>query len=382
MADVQPGISSGAAGTEVQTIDALRRRGHEVDAVWADALGRQIRHGNLHYLIELPRAYRRELRRAFTRASYDVVHVNQPHGFLAARWLQRSGRRAVFIHRSHGLEPRFEEAARIWSQRLGAEPRPLLRRLASAPLARALARHDTAIALSADGHIVSCSADAEFLATRLYVAPERIAVIPQAAPDAFLLAEPGGVDVDEVRLRTVLYVGQFAPIKAPGVVAEAMNRIALASAAARFIWVCDLAHHERVRALLRDGAAERVELRPWMPQEQLREVYDSAGIFLFPSFEEGFGKAFLEAMSRGCCVVATRAGGMRDVITDGVDGSLVEPGDATAVARAALDLMNDAPRAAAMGRAAATTAATYTWDRVAWETEDFYARRHAARFGT
>src|SRR5205085_9164509 len=102
MADTPRDIDSGAAGTEIRTADALRAIGHEVDDVWADTLGRRIRHGNLHYLLELPRAYRREMMRAIAKRDYDVVHVNQPHGWLAAKALRASGSRAVFVHRSHG----------------------------------------------------------------------------------------------------------------------------------------------------------------------------------------------------------------------------------------------------------------------------------------
>src|SRR6478672_4888125 len=76
MADVPRDPNAGAAGTEVRTADALRALGHEVDEVWAPQLGRRIAHGNLHYLIELPRAYRREMRRAAAAKQYDVFHVN------------------------------------------------------------------------------------------------------------------------------------------------------------------------------------------------------------------------------------------------------------------------------------------------------------------
>jgi glycosyltransferase involved in cell wall biosynthesis len=86
-------------------------------------------------------------------------------------------------------------------------------------------------------------------------------------------------------------------------------------------------------------------------------------------------------MSRGVCVVATRVGGPADVLNDGVDGILTEPGDAGALADAALILMNDVNRARSMSAAAIQTAHRYSWDRVARETTEFYARRLEARFG-
>ncbi len=56
-ADVPPDLNPGASGTVLQTNLALRELGHHVDEIWADDLGRRIRHGNLHYAFELPRAY-------------------------------------------------------------------------------------------------------------------------------------------------------------------------------------------------------------------------------------------------------------------------------------------------------------------------------------
>ncbi|MBE9203856.1 hypothetical protein IQ218_10925 [Synechocystis salina LEGE 06099] len=59
VADTPCDPNSGAAGTVYYTNQALRQLGHEVDEIWADDLGpRRIAHGNLHSLLEQPRAYR------------------------------------------------------------------------------------------------------------------------------------------------------------------------------------------------------------------------------------------------------------------------------------------------------------------------------------
>ena len=355
MADVPPDPNSGAAGTEVRTADALRALGHDVDAVWAPQLGRRIAHGNLHYLLELPRAFRREMRRALAARHYDVLHVNQPHGFLAAKARPEG---TVFVHRSHGLELRVERDLAPW------KPKP---KIASRVIAALLARHSRLIARYADGHIVSCSADAHFLRDELGVDPQRIGVIPQGVPDAFL--ESPAPPMSEERLRRVLYAGQFAFIKGPSVAAEAMSRLARLRPELRFTWVCSRVHHAAVRALLGDAP---VELLDWMPAEALRDVYDSHGIFLFTSYFEGFGKVFLEAMSRGLCVVSTRVGGAPDVIRSGENGILVPVGDAGGVAAAVESLLADMGAASQISARAAETARAYTWERVARQTVEFY----------
>ncbi len=377
MADVPPDPNRGASGTEFQTVEALRAAGHQVDAVWSDELGRRIAHGNLHLLLELPGAYERTTARHFAERDYDVVHVNQPHGHRAARWLRRHRKRAIFVHRSHGLEPYAAEVIGYWQRRSPSDKRALPRRAASAILGQLLARHMRLTAARADGHIVSSTLDAQFASERLGIEPQRIAVVPHAAPERFLTAPL--LELDRSRLNTVLHVAQFAFFKAPAVTAEAMSRIAAARPDARFVWVCESADHDAVRALASPSLRERLELRHWMSQDELMSLYDSAGIFLFPSYYEGFGKAFLEAMSRGSCVVATAVGGARDLIANGSDGVLVAPGDAPAVADAALALMNDSDRARTMGATASQTARQYTWSRFADELIGFYRQLRAAR---
>jgi glycosyltransferase involved in cell wall biosynthesis len=372
MSDTPADPNRGAAGTEVQTLSALRALGHQVDAIWADDLRRCIRHGNLHLLLELPRAYERAAVDALRRKEYDVVHTNQPHGFLAAEWLHRTHPSIPFVHRSHGLELRAEHDLKPWRDIYEPDSRPWPKRTASRLLGRLLARHTHRTVRAAWGHIVYVTEDRDYLVDELGVAPERVAVIAAAAPQAMI--EIAAPPMSAERLRTITYVSQFAFFKAPMVVAAAMNALAAASADLRFVWVCGGEHHEAVRALLSPAVLERLELLDWMPQEELRAVYDRTGVFLFPSFFEGFGKVFIEAMARGAVVIATAIAGARDVIEDGRNGILVPVGDSGAIVDAALSLLIDLPGATAISAAAAKRAREFTWERAALMTAEFYLR--------
>jgi len=376
VSDTPADPNRGAAGTEVRTMLALRAMGHDVDAIWSDTLGRRIQHGNLHILLEQPKAYERAVVAALRRKEYDVVHVNQPHGFRAARAVHRIAPKTVFIHRSHGFELNVDEALRPWIEKFGSDERNALRRAATRALEPLLRRHSKAIAREADGHVVSSSIDASFLHERMSVPTEKIATIPQAAPDSFL--ETNAPPMTAQRLRRVLNVGQFAFVKGPMIAAAAMNELSASRPDLRFTWVCDGASEASIRALLSAEANAMLEVVPWTTQEALRDLYDAHGVFLFPSFFEGFGKAFLEAMSRGLCVVASDVGGMHDVITSSTDGVLVPPGDASAVADSVLAIVRDPARASAMSAAAALTARRYTWDSVARELTAFYENRLSA----
>jgi N-acetyl-alpha-D-glucosaminyl L-malate synthase BshA len=85
------------------------------------------------------------------------------------------------------------------------------------------------------------------------------------------------------------------------------------------------------------------------------EVYKKLGVadlFLLPSDSESFGLAALEAMACEVPVVATRVGGLPEVIDDGVDGYLVEPRDVGSAARFAIDILSRADRGRELGQLA------------------------------
>ncbi|WP_019625779.1 TIGR03088 family PEP-CTERM/XrtA system glycosyltransferase [Thioalkalivibrio sp. ALJT] len=104
---------------------------------------------------------------------------------------------------------------------------------------------------------------------------------------------------------------------------------------------------EQVRAL---GIADRT----WMPgnrsdmPEQLRAI----DLFVLPSLAEGIPVTVLEAMASGLPVVASNVGGLPELVEDGITGTLVEPGDAEALARVLADYAGDRERVRREGLAA------------------------------
>ena len=84
----------------------------------------------------------------------------------------------------------------------------------------------------------------------------------------------------------------------------------------------------------------------------IEEYLQAADLGLFASDSESFCLSILEAMCFGCPSVATRVGGIPEVVEDGISGLLVPPGDAAGLARAVEALIADPTRRAAMGAAA------------------------------
>jgi glycosyltransferase involved in cell wall biosynthesis len=371
-ADVPSDPNAGASGTVYQMNRALRALGHTVDEIWQPDLGRRIRHGNLHYLLELPHAYCRELQRNLAKSQYDVVEFNQPHAYRAARQYRRVPNRGIFVNRSHGHEVRAREAVEPWQLKLGKVQSKGIRGLMSLCLRPWLDRHWRLIANSSDGFHVSCREDADFIRDRYGVPEHRIGVIRQGVPDLFLKTAPPPMTTP--RSRRLLYVGQMSFVKAPMILASSVSKLLQARQDLTMTWVCSAEHHAEVRRLLADDVQSRVNLSHWRPQDELMSLYDEHGVFLFPSFFEGFGKAPLEAMARGMCVVASDTGGMRDVIMDGKSGMLVPIGDADETVRSVLYLIENQDVCQSVSTVARLEAAQHTWEDCAGAVTQFYRR--------
>lgn len=369
-ANVKPDPDAGASGTVFQMNQALRRLGHDVDEIWQPELGRRIQHGNLHYLLELPYAYRSAMRRRLANRTYDVLEFNQPHAYLAAADFRRNRHEGVFVNRSHGHEIRSEEALAPWQREFRSPGRRGPREWISRALRPLLHRHWSQITRAADGFHVSCNEDATYLIERFRVPCQQIAVISQGIPDSFIRT-PRAAMTDQ-RRRRLLYVGQLAFFKAPMIVARIVTSLLEARPDLTMTWVCSQSHHSEVRSLLSPVVQSRVTLSDWRPQRDLVQIYDEHGIFLFPSFFEGFGKAPLEAMSRGMCVVASETGGMRDFIEHGRTGCLLPVGRADLFADCVSFLLDRPAACEAMSLAARDAACHHTWDACAISLTEFY----------
>jgi len=150
--------------------------------------------------------------------------------------------------------------------------------------------------------------------------------------------------------KLLVHLSNFRPVKRILDVVEVFARVA-AALPARLMMIGDgpdrsAAEHLAVRL----GVAGRVHFLG--KQDNVNELLPLADLMLMPSEMESFGLAALEAMACGVPSIATRVGGVPELIEDGVNGLLFPVGDTEAMAAAAIALLGDEARLAAISAAA------------------------------
>jgi alpha-maltose-1-phosphate synthase len=112
-----------------------------------------------------------------------------------------------------------------------------------------------------------------------------------------------------------------------------------------------------------------------LPKPEIIQLMTHAAVFAVPSVYEPLGIVNLEAMACETAVVASRTGGIPEVVADGETGLLVPPGDPAALAEALNALLRDPDRARAMGQAGRKRAvAEFGWHAIAAQTVALYAK--------
>jgi len=119
----------------------------------------------------------------------------------------------------------------------------------------------------------------------------------------------------------------------------------------------------------------RVHILGYVPDEHLVSYYQRSELFVLPSIFEPFGMTALEAMACGKPVVASKLGGIREVISSGQDGLLVDPSNTGELASTMIDLLKDPERVRCMGlQGRKKIEEEYSWDAIANRHLEFYER--------
>jgi glycogen(starch) synthase len=169
--------------------------------------------------------------------------------------------------------------------------------------------------------------------------------------------------------KRVVFVGALEQYKNVDGLAAAWRRVGPAVAGSELIVIGKGTRSQVIDELVHDMPGQVVHYPELLPGEVAAAV-DASRALVLPSWPEGLGRVVLEAFARGRTAVATNAGGIRDIITDGHDGILIPVADTDALVAALRRVLEDKELAERLGAAAHTTYAPWH------QTPDDFARAY------
>ena len=208
----------------------------------------------------------------------------------------------------------------------------------------------------------------------------------QAMYDRDIAIVPNGIDLKEYiselpvqnvegAEKRILFVGRLHPVKGVQYLLQAMQMVHEEVPGAKLILVGDGEERESLEKLTDSlGIRECVEFVGGVPHEKIPDYMHHADVFVLPSLSEGFGIVNLEAMACGLPIVATRVGGIPDIIEDGTNGYLVDTMNQEQLAEALLKLLQDEKLRRDISGNNREKAKKYRWDAVAATLEGIYQK--------
>ena len=240
----------------------------------------------------------------------------------------------------------------------------------------------TALAGAAAVVAVSEGMRSDVLSVYPEISPERVRVIRNGIDTAEYAPDPGtgvfarhGVDPSRPY---VIFVGRITRQKGVPVLLRAAASLDPSAQVVLCAGAADTpelgAEVARLVAGLQSSRSGVLWIPEMLPKAEIIQLLTHALAFVCPSVYEPLGIVNLEAMACATAVVASRVGGIPEVVDGGVTGLLVPPDDPASLADALNLLLRDPGRAAAMGLAGRERAvAEFSWDAVAAQTAALYA---------
>lgn len=288
----------------------------------------------------------------------DLLHVHYaiPHSvcaLLARQMLVSRGRRLPFITTLHGTDITLVglDQSYLPITKFGIEQSDGVTAISSSLRDRTREAFTVSSEIEVIHNFVNCD---------LY----------QRDPEKRAAARPRFASAEE---RLLVHLSNFRPVKRVLDVIEVFARIAHALPA-RLMLIGDGPDRSPAEYLAqRLGVRDRIHFLG--KQDSVHDLLPLADLMLMPSEMESFGLAALEAMACGVPAIATRVGGVPELIDDHITGLLFPIGDVEAMATSAIDLLHDQPRLAVMAAAARRVAQDrFCTTRIIPLYEDYYRR--------
>jgi glycosyltransferase involved in cell wall biosynthesis len=199
-----------------------------------------------------------------------------------------------------------------------------------------------------------------------------IAVVPNGFNIADYPDEPSFEDT-ATHGKSILFVGRLKSVKGVQYLITSMKKIHEEMPDARLILVGDGEERERLAALsIQLGIQQYVQFIGIVPHEKVKTFMQQADVFVLPSLSEGLPIVILEAMACGLPIVASRVGGIPDILTNDTNGYLVEAKDTNDMANKIILLLSDDALRKKISDNNRLLVKKYAWENVIFKLEKIY----------
>lgn len=352
MSGIWPPDVGGPASHAPEVADFLHERGHEVEVVTTASSAPEAAAYPVYWVSRaLPPGVRHLRGAALVARRARTAHAVYTTGMFGRSFAGATAAGKPYVVKLTA-DPAFERARRrgvvagdvdAFQGRTGARV-ALLRLARDVELRRA-------------AHVFCPSDYLRSLAVGWGVSADRVSVLPNPAPRIPELAPR-----DELRRSfgmngaTLVFAGRLSAQKSLEVALEAVAAVDGVSLV--------IAGEGDERARLERLAGPRVRFLGPQPRERVLELFRAGDVAVLPSSWENFPHTVVESLAAGTPVIATRVGGVAEVVRDGENGLLVEPGDADAFADAVRRYVADGELRDRLRAHAADSVRSYDRDRV------------------
>jgi len=278
----------------------------------------------------------RDLGRAIRSLRPDLVHTHSSKAGFLGRLAARRARIPYIVHTPHGHI--------FHGYFAGPATRLFIR------LERVAARWTDRIVTLSDSEAADHLRRGIGVPDQFVTIPSGVDLVPVASARPTSLVSGGPV---------VTAVARLVPVKGFQYLVDAAPEILRRCPQTRFLIVGDGERRAALEARTRAaGLTHRITFVGF--REDVASVIAAADLLVLPSINEGMGRVLVMAMALGKPIVATRVGGVAELLGEGEAGLLVPPRDADALAQAISTLLLDGSRAQALGQAGRRRAPRYS----------------------
>jgi len=173
--------------------------------------------------------------------------------------------------------------------------------------------------------------------------------------------------------KIITFVGTLRPVKGLRYLIEAMKIVRDKDKNVRLVLVGDGEEREKLEKLVEKfGLKECVKFIGSVQNEEIPQYMVTSDVFVLPSLSEGFPNVVLDAIASGLPIVATKVGGLPEIIEDSKNGFLVKPKNPEQIAEKILLLIKDDELRKRISKANKGEAERYSWERVVQRLEEVY----------